>query len=149
MLSPIGCSRTVCRMHTQTLSQTQAFVCLRDFGDRRIAIGNSRGTSARDARSGSRPSLQRDLRARIFAVFLLRPVDAAPLRDAARVDFRHSSREAILAPCAIAASFAHVIFGSTVVNPAKVENPQSLPAITFSRPAIFANLTIRSATSSG
>ncbi len=34
------------------------------------------------------------------------------------------------APSAIAFSLAQVIFGSTVTDPANVENPQSLPAIT-------------------
>ena len=58
----------------------------------------------------------------------------ARLAAAGRVALRHSSRDAIRAPSAIAFSFAQVIFGSTVMNPAKVEKPQSLPAITFSRP---------------
>lgn len=46
----------------------------------------------------------------------------------------HSSWLASRAPSAIAASFAQVIFGSTGTKAAKVAKPQSLPAITFSRP---------------
>ena len=46
----------------------------------------------------------------------------------------HSRPDAICAPSTMAASFAHVISGSTSSEPAKVAKPQSVPAMTFSRP---------------
>ena len=49
-----------------------------------------------------------------------------------------NSREAIRAPSAIAAIFAHTTSGSTAACPTHVPKPQSLPAITFSRPTSFA-----------
>lgn len=45
-----------------------------------------------------------------------------------------SDADAILAPSAIAASLAQVIPGSMARKLANVAKPQSLPAITFSRP---------------
>ena len=50
----------------------------------------------------------------------------------------HSCWLASRAPSAIAASFAQVIFGSTGTRAAKVAKPQSLPAMTFSRPTTSA-----------
>ena len=52
--------------------------------------------------------------------------------------YRQNSREAILAPSAMAAIFAHTTCGSTAAWPTQVPYPQSLPAITFSRPTSFA-----------
>ena len=49
-----------------------------------------------------------------------------------------NSREAMRAPSAIAASFAHTTSGSTAAWPTQVPKPQSLPAITFSRPTSLA-----------
>src|SRR6266446_2563672 len=46
-----------------------------------------------------------------------------------------SSREASRAPSARLASFAHTMSGSTAAWPTQVPNPQSVPAMTFSRPA--------------
>ena len=48
------------------------------------------------------------------------------------------SRDAIRAPSAIAAIFAHTTSGSTAACPTHVPKPQSLPAITFSRPTRLA-----------
>ena len=63
------------------------------------------------------------------------PVDAAGTRRLmARAAYLHSCSLASRAPSAIAASFAQVIFGSTGTRAAKVAKPQSLPAMTFSRP---------------
>ena len=45
---------------------------------------------------------------------------------------------AMRAPSAIAANFAHTTSGSTAAWPTQVPNPQSLPAITFSRPTSLA-----------
>jgi hypothetical protein len=56
---------------------------------------------------------------------------------------------AILAPSAIASSFAHMIVGCTRRFSSSCANPQSVPAITFSRPTAPANRISRSATSSG
>src|SRR5277367_2021317 len=61
----------------------------------------------------------------------------------------HNSREASFAPSDIARNLAQVIDGTTRENPAKVANPQSVPAITFSRPTTFARLRIRIATTPG
>ncbi len=46
----------------------------------------------------------------------------------------HNCSEAIRAPSTSDASFIHTIFESTCRRPAKVPNPQSTPAITFSLP---------------
>lgn len=46
----------------------------------------------------------------------------------------HNRSVAVRAPSTIAASFAQVMSGSTVSRPAKVAKPQSVPAMTFSRP---------------
>src|ERR1700730_7449870 len=46
-----------------------------------------------------------------------------------------SSREASRAPSARLPSFAHTMSGSTAAWPTQVPNPQSVPAMTFSRPA--------------
>src|SRR5262245_21332141 len=61
----------------------------------------------------------------------------------------HSRRDARRAPSARAPSLAHTMVGWISSEPAKVAKPQSLPAITRSRPTTLANLTMRSATSSG
>jgi len=45
---------------------------------------------------------------------------------------------AIAAPWAMAAIFAQTMRGSTSAEWAKVANPQSVPAITFSRPTMRA-----------
>jgi len=45
---------------------------------------------------------------------------------------------ASLAPSAIAASFAHTTSGSTAAWPTQVPKPQSLPAMTLSRPTRLA-----------
>src|SRR4029450_5715569 len=60
-----------------------------------------------------------------------------------------SSRVAIRAPSTSASNFAHTTLGWISVDPANVAKPQSAPAMTFSRPTTFANLTIRCATTSG
>jgi hypothetical protein len=46
----------------------------------------------------------------------------------------HNRSVAVRAPSTIEASFAQVMSGSTVSKPAKVAKPQSVPAMTFSRP---------------
>src|SRR5207245_7623109 len=61
----------------------------------------------------------------------------------------HSCCDAMRAPAAIDAILAHAICGSTAEEPAIVPKPQSVPAITFSRPTTPATLQIRCATSSG
>src|SRR5262249_27680929 len=63
--------------------------------------------------------------------------------------FQYSAWDASLAPSASDASFIHTILESTCSRPAKVPNPQSTPAMTFSRPTALAYCTMRSATSSG
>jgi hypothetical protein len=50
----------------------------------------------------------------------------------------HRYAEAILAPSAWDRNFAHVTVGTTTSIPAAVPNPQSVPAITFSRPTTSA-----------
>ena len=60
-----------------------------------------------------------------------------------------NSREAMRAPSAIAAIFAHTTSGSTAACPTHVPKPQSLPAITFSLPTSFAYRPMRCAMSSG
>ena len=50
---------------------------------------------------------------------------------------------AMRAPSAIAANFIYAISGSTGPKPAKVLKPQSLPAITRSRPTMLANRQMR------
>ena len=76
-----------------------------------------------------------------------RQPDPVPPRPQARARGRRSdrrdqcfqnSRDASLAPSAIAFIFAHTTSGSTAACPTQVPNPQSLPAITFSRPTSFA-----------
>src|SRR5438067_7351615 len=57
--------------------------------------------------------------------------------------------EARRAPSAIAASFAQTTSGSTAACPTQVPKPQSLPAMTLSRPTRFAYRAIRCATNSG
>ena len=57
--------------------------------------------------------------------------------------------DAILAPSLMAASFFQTSVGKTRGREATVENPQSVPAITRSRPTMFANRMSLSATSSG
>jgi hypothetical protein len=61
----------------------------------------------------------------------------------------HNSCDARCAPSTIAWSLAQAMVLTTFLPQAEVPNPQSLPAITFSRPTISAYLVIRSATSSG
>src|SRR5581483_3982385 len=61
----------------------------------------------------------------------------------------HSSLLASSAPCASDSSFAHMIDGCTRRWNGPCANPQSVPAITFSRPRILARRAMRSATSSG
>ncbi len=46
----------------------------------------------------------------------------------------HNRSVAVCAPSTIEASFAQVMSGSTVSKPEKVAKPQSVPAMTFSRP---------------
>jgi hypothetical protein len=50
----------------------------------------------------------------------------------------HRCLEAIMAPSAWDRNFAQVTPGTTVSNPATVPNPQSVPAITLSRPTTSA-----------
>jgi hypothetical protein len=50
----------------------------------------------------------------------------------------HRCCEAILAPSAMARNFAHVTVGTTTSIPAIVPKPQSVPAITLSRPTTSA-----------
>ena len=52
--------------------------------------------------------------------------------------FAHNSFDAIRAPSASAANFAHTMLSCTSSEPANVAKPQSDPAITLSRPAILA-----------
>jgi hypothetical protein len=59
-----------------------------------------------------------------------------PSRDQATVPHRYS--EAILAPSAWDRNFAQVTVGTTTSIPAIVPNPQSVPAITLSRPTTWA-----------
>src|SRR4051794_24531084 len=61
----------------------------------------------------------------------------------------HNLRLAICAPCTIALSFAQATSGWTSSPAPEVPKPQSVPAITRSRPTTSANRTIRCATSSG
>ena len=61
--------------------------------------------------------------------------------DLARVS--HNFLLAISAPSTSAASLAQAMAGSISSAPAKVANPQSEPAITFSRPTALAYLTMR------
>jgi MFS family permease len=53
---------------------------------------------------------------------------------AAKADNHQSAREARSAPSTSARSLCHTMFVSTWTLPAKVPNPQSTPAMTFSRP---------------
>ena len=53
------------------------------------------------------------------------------------------------APSTSAPNLAHMISGWTRVRPADVPKPQSVPAMTFSRPTSRAYCSIRWATSSG
>ena len=57
--------------------------------------------------------------------------------------------EASRAPSARALNFAHITVGWTLGRPADVPKPQSVPAMTFSRPTRLAYCTIRCATTSG
>src|SRR5262245_60853468 len=61
----------------------------------------------------------------------------------------HSSCVAILAPSASDLSFAHMMVGWTRCANGLCAKPQSVPAMTFSRPTMLASRTIRCATSSG
>jgi hypothetical protein len=54
--------------------------------------------------------------------------------------------DAIRAPSTIARNFAHATVGSTVLERAEVAKPQSVPAVTRSRPTTDANCSMRSAT---
>ena len=58
---------------------------------------------------------------------------AAGARRRARLIYQNS-RVARRAPSAMLASFAHAMSGSTAACPTHVPNPQSVPAMTFSRP---------------
>src|SRR5207245_3541617 len=76
---------------------------------------------------------------------------APPPRASGRGQARpQSCRVASRAPSAIAANFSHATLAWVSLNrAAEAANPQSAPAITFSRPTILANRTIRSAISAG
>ena len=60
-----------------------------------------------------------------------------------------SRREASCAPSTRDLSFRYAMSGSTGPKPAKVPKPQSVPAITRSRPTMLAKRSMRSATSCG
>ena len=58
--------------------------------------------------------------------------------DHSRADAYQSAREARPAPSTSARSLCQTMFVSTWTRPAKVPNPQSTPAMTFSRPTTLA-----------
>ena len=61
----------------------------------------------------------------------------------------HSSSDASRAPSTSDSSFAHITCGCTRWMCSICAKPQSVPAMTFSRPTIFASRTMRSATRRG
>ncbi len=107
-------------------------------------------TAMRSSKDGGVPSLQSSPRRRAHCV-RRRPSPSGRVEAELRgqiekwaLYFPHSSFVAIRAPSASASSFAHTIVGCTRLVNGVCAKPQSVPAMTFSRPTSLARRTSRS-----